>query len=100
MKTSAKLRLYRLEISVLDWLVIFLLAIRVRVALKIEKHKRGNGWAIYDPDVEKEKLKRIKKAAHKRRLGASFSLFTESLFKNIIEFSKWKQEEQRNNAEK
>lgn len=93
-----KIDFLRLLISFFDGLIIFILALRMRTALSIEKCKRRNGQPVYNESVEKERLSEVRGMADVWRVSPSFTKGTVEIFKKIIALSRNLQEEQRNDT--
>lgn len=85
--------IYRKIIASIDWLIVTLVAWRMKTALKIEKEKRKTNLPISFPEVEKKRVEAVRKAAKDRGLNLDF---VEVIFEKIIGESVRVQEEQRN----
>lgn len=84
--------IYRKIIASIDWLIVTLIAWRMKIALKIEKEKRKTSLPISFPEVEKRRLEAVRKIAKERGLNLDF---IEKILKEIIFESVRVQEEQR-----
>jgi len=84
--------IYRKIIASIDWLIVTLIAWRMKIALKIEKEKRKTNLPILFPEVERMRLEAVRKIAKERGLNLDF---IEKILKEIIFESVRVQEEQR-----
>lgn len=84
--------IYRKIIAIIDWIIVTLIAWRMKIVLRIEKKKRKHSLPIYFPEVEEKKIDSIRQISINKKLNPDF---TEKIFREIMQESVKMQEEQR-----